>query len=147
MDSQSLYLIKKKTMEKIKKYIVPGMWIAFFTFLLVGAIVGTTSMTTGEMPVSKMKEEELSKWRNSNDTIFYKDSAVAIFEHYEYEYNPNHRTKNVLAELCFVQIDDDPENTNNLIRYVHTLHSHCKIQVEFKDQYDRIDIWKKRMNK
>ncbi len=46
-----------------------------------------------------------------------------------------------------LRIDDEPDNTNNLIRYVHTIHPHCKIQVEFKDKYDMIDIWKKRMNK
>ncbi len=130
---------------KIGKHNVKVLWILLTTFLVVGSIVGTTSMSGDEMPVEKLSETEFKKWSNRNDTIFYRDTSVAIFEHYEYEYNPNHKTKNVLAELCFVQIDNNPENTVGLIRYAHTLHTNSKIQVEFKDQYDKIDIWRERM--
>ena len=50
------------------------------------------------------------------------------------------------AEICFIQVDDEPENTINLIRYIHTMHSTSKIQVEFKDQYDRIKTWSQKID-
>jgi hypothetical protein len=105
----------------------------------------TSSMSTDKHKLELFSKEEMKEWRNNHDTLFKKDSAVAIFEHYEFEYNPNHKNKDVLVEFCFVQIDNNPDNTEGLLRYVHTIHTQCKIQVEFKDQYDRINLWRDRM--
>lgn len=126
------------------------------TFIAIAAIVAiilvittTTTSATYEQKIEKLEPEELQNWFHRKDTIFTKVKsdtiAVAIFEHYEYELNPHHRKPNILAELCFIQIDNDPQKTNELIRFIHTMHSTSKIQVEFKDQYDRVKLWNKRM--
>jgi len=127
------------------------------TFIAIAAIVAiilvittTTTSATYEQKIEKLEPEELQNWFHRKDTIFTKVKsdtiAVAIFEHYEYELNPHHRKPNILAELCFIQIDNDPQKTNELIRFIHTMHSTSKIQVEFKDQYDRVKLWNKRMD-
>ncbi len=124
-------------MNKFKMiYIIPIMLV------LLGVVFLTSSKSEKMDNLKPLNEEELKPWSNSGDTIFKNKEAVAIFEHYEYEYNPNHSKKVILAELCFIQIDDNPDNTIGLIRYIYTLHGTSKIQVEFKDQYDKINYWK-----
>ena len=113
-------------------------------------IFSTTTSSTYEPKIEKLEDKDLQNWFHRKDTIFKKENsdtvAVAIFEHYEYELNPHHRKPNILAELCFIQIDNDPQKTTELIRFIHTMHSASKIQVEFKDQYDRARLWGKKMD-
>jgi len=115
-------------------------------FAIVAAVYTTTTSSGYEPQIERMDEGELKEWSNRNDTIFRKGETVAIFEHYEYELNPNHRRPIMQAELCFIQVDDEPQNTIGLIRYIHTMHSTSKIQVEFKDQYDRVRLWETRID-
>jgi len=123
--------------------------IAIVAIVGIAAIITTTTSATYEKKIEKMETKELQNWFHRKDTIFTKEKsdtiAVAIFEHYEYELNPHHRKPNILAELCFIQIDNDPQKTTDLIRFIHTIHSTSKIQVEFKDQYDRVKLWGKKM--
>ena len=123
--------------------------IAIVAIVGIAVIITTTTAATYEQKIEKMEPEELQNWFHRKDTIFTKEKsdtiAVAIFEHYEYELNPHHRKPNILAELCFIQIDYDPQKTTDLIRFIHTMHSTSKIQVEFKDQYDRVKLWGKKM--
>lgn len=134
----------------MRKYLIKGLMALAVITVTVTVIFTTTTSSTYESRIEKMEPEELKQWFHRNDTIFTKVKsdtvAVAIFEHYEYELNPHHRKPNTLAELCFIQVDNDPQNTTDLIRFIHTMHSTSKIQVEFKDQYDRIDLWKSKMN-
>jgi len=131
--------------------------VGVVAFFLV--ITTTTTSSTYEPKIEKLEPEELQNWFHRKDTIFTIERqhvsekvlpksdtiAVAIFEHYEYELNPHHRRPNILVELCFIQIDNDPQKTTDLIRFIHTMHSTSKIQVEFKDQYDRVKLWGKKM--
>jgi hypothetical protein len=121
--------------------------VGVVAFFLV--ITTTTTSATYEPKIEKLEPEELQNWFHRKDTIFTIEKsdtiAVAIFEHYEYELNPHHRRPNILVELCFIQIDNDPQKTTDLIRFIHTMHSTSKIQVEFKDQYDRVKLWGKKM--
>ena len=119
--------------------------VALAACICIAAIYTATTSSAEEPSIEKLSEQEMKEWSNRNDTIFRKGAPVSIFEHYEYEVNPNHRKPNIQAELCFIQIDDDPENTFPMIRYIYTLHPSSKVQVEFKDQYDRISRWKKIM--
>ena len=124
-----------------------GTIFAILAISVIAVIITTTTTSaTYEPKIEKMVSEELTEWSNRNDTIFRKGIAVAIFEHYEYELNPNHRSPKMQAELCFIQVDDEPQNTTDLIRYIHTMHSTSKIQIEFKDQYDRVRLWGKRID-
>lgn len=109
-------------------------------------LITTTTSTTNEARIKKLNTDELKDWSNKNDTILRNGKPVAIFEHYEYEVNPNHRKPNIQKELCFIQVDNNPDNTLDMIRYVHTKHPGSKIQVEFEEQYERIDRWKSKMN-
>jgi len=124
--------------------------IAIVAIVGIALIITTTTAATYEPKIEKMEPEELQNWFHRKDTIFTKEKsdtiAVAIFEHYEYELNPHHRKPNILAELCFIQIDNDPQKTSDLIRFIHTMHHTSKIQVEFKDQYDRVKLWSKRID-
>ena len=134
----------------MRKNLIKGLLALTVIAVIVTAIFTTTTSSTYEQMIEKMEPEELELWFHRNDTIFTKVKsdtvAVAIFEHYEYELNPHHRRPNILAELCFIQIDNNPQNTNGLIRFIHTMHSTSKIQVEFKDQYDRVRLWRKKMD-
>lgn len=124
-----------------------GTVFAILAIVVIAVIITTTTTSaTYEPKIEKMEPEELTEWSNRNDTIFRKGITVAIFEHYEYELNPNHRSPKMQAELCFIQVDDEPQNTTDLIRYIHTMHSTSKIQIEFKDQYDRVRLWRKRID-
>jgi hypothetical protein len=119
------------------------------SILLISVMIFALTSTRSNNPVSlkPLNENELKLWSNHGDTIFKRDTAVAVFEHYEYEYNPNHKNKVILPELCFIQIDNNPDNTIELIRYAHTIHSTTKIQVESKDQYDKIKYWRFNLEK
>lgn len=120
--------------------------LAALALVVIGVVYTTTTSSTGEPKVEPLEGKELQEWSNRNDTILRNDKTVAIFEHYEYELNPNHRRPYMQAELCFIQVDNDPDNTIGLIRYIHTLHGSSKIQVEFKDQYDRVRLWGTRID-
>ena len=117
-------------------YVIP----IILMIIVISFLTSSKSSTSDNL--KPLEGNELNLWSNRGDTIFKNKEAVAIFEHYEYEYNPNHSKKVILAELCFIQIDDNPDNTIGLIRYIYTLHGSSKIQVEFKDQYDKINYWK-----
>jgi len=118
------------------------IYILSISLVLLTGIFLISSKPESADNLKPLNENDLKSWSNRNDTIFKNNEPVAIFEHYEYEYNPNHSKKVILAELCFIQIDDNPDNTFGLIRYIYTLHGTSKIQVEFKDQYDKINYWK-----
>ena len=120
--------------------------LAALALVALGVVYTTTTSSGYEPRIEPMDEEELKEWSNRNDTIFKKGEPVAIFEHYEYELNPNHRRPIMQAELCFIQVDDEPQNTTGLIKYIHTMHGTSKIQVEFKDQYDRVRLWGTRID-
>ena len=130
----------------MRKNLIKGAVAIAAVAITASIIFTTTTSSTYEPKIEKMDPEELADWSNRNDTIFTKGKVVAIFEHYEYELNPNHRTPKMQAEICFIQVDNEPENTINLIRYIHTMHSTSKIQVEFKDQYDRIKTWSQKID-
>lgn len=134
----------------MKKTFISSLIIAIVAIVGIALIITTTTSATYEPKIEKLEPEELQNWFHRKDTIFTIEKsdtiAVAIFEHYEYELNPHHRRPNILAELCFIQIDNDPQKTTDLIRFIHTMHSTSKIQVEFKDQYDRVRLWGKKMD-
>lgn len=129
----------------MRNKLIKGALIALAFVVINLIVVATTTSSTYEPKIEKLEDEELEQWSNRNDTIFRRGETVAIFEHYEYELNPNHRNPKMQAELCFIQVDDEPQNTIDLIRYIHTMHTTSKIQIEFKDQYDRVRLWGKRM--
>ena len=130
----------------MRKNLIKGIIAIAAVAITASIIFATTTSSTYEPKIEKMEQEELADWSNRNDSIFKKGEVVAIFEHYEYELNPNHRSPKMQAEICFIQVDDEPQNTTDLIRYIHTLHSTSKIQVEFKDQYDRIKSWSQKID-
>ena len=107
------------------------------TFTTLGIVIAIAmfSFIPEKGNLSKLSDNELKKWSNRNDSIFKNDTVVAIFDHYEYEYNPNHKHKVVLSELCLTQIDDEPFNTIDLIRYIHSLHPTSKVQISFDKKF------------
>lgn len=125
-------------------YVIPILLMIIVIAFLTSFRNNTS--TSEEPQIETMSVKELSAWSSRNDTIFKHDSVVAIFEHYEYELNPNHRKPKMLAEICFIQVDDEPQNTIDLIRFIHTIHSSSKIQVEFKYEYDRIKKWSNKID-
>lgn len=108
--------------------------LTFSALAIVVAIVGF-SFIPEKGNLNQLSDSELKKWSNRNDSIFKSDTIVAMFDHYEYEYNPNHRHKVILTELCLTQIDDEPDNTIDLIKYMHTLHPTSKVQISFDKRF------------
>ena len=106
-----------------------------FSALAVAVAIAMFSFIPEKGNLSPLSGSELKKWSNRNDSIFKNDTVVAMFDHYEYEYNPNHKHKVVLYELCLTQIDDEPDNTIDLIRYMHTLHPTSKVQISFDKRF------------
>jgi hypothetical protein len=106
-----------------------------FSALAVAVAIAMFSFIPEKGNLSQLSGSELKKWSNRNDSIFKNDTVVAMFDHYEYEYNPNHKHKVVLYELCLTQIDDEPDNTIDLIRYMHTLHPTSKVQISFDKSF------------
>jgi hypothetical protein len=107
-----------------------------FKYILASALVliGTLSilsLSNSSFEVEPLSKEELKQWTNKGDTILRNEKPVAILDHYEYEYNPNHRNKILLLELCFIQIDDEVDNTIPLLRYSMTIHPEHKVQISF----------------
>jgi hypothetical protein len=83
------------------------------TICLISVLIFSLTSTRTDNPESlkPLNENEMKLWSNHGDTIFKRDTSVAVFEHIEYEYNPNHKNKVILPELCFIQIDNNPDNT------------------------------------
>lgn len=133
-------------MNKFKTvYLIP-ISLFLLGILFLTSFISNNPNDSDDPKIETMSSKELSAWSTRNDTIFKHDSIVAIFEHYEYELNPNHRNPKMIAEMCFIQVDDEPQNTIDLVRFIHTIHSSSKIQVEFKYEYDRIKTWSKKID-
>jgi hypothetical protein len=115
-------------MKNLVKYF--GIFFVFLVLISTLISLNNNKKDTG-YKIDPLSNEELKEWSCRNDTILRKDSVVAVFDHYEYEYNPNHKNKIVLTELCFIQIDDEPDNTYPLIKYSMHLHPDSKVQVSF----------------
>jgi hypothetical protein len=75
-----------------------------------------------------LKPNELVKFSNRNDTIFYSSKPIAFLQSMEYELYKGSLTH----ELSLIQFDGEPENTINIIKYAHTLHPTSKIEVKHK---------------
>jgi hypothetical protein len=68
---------------------------------------------------------EKADWSNRNDTIFFRKAPVAFFTHYEIELYRGRTDK----EICLKALDIDTANLEpEIIRYVHTMHPHDKVQ-------------------
>jgi len=107
-----------------------------FSALAVAVAIAVFSFIPEKGNLTSLNNNELKQWSNRNDSIFRNDSIVALFNHYEYEYNPNHKHKVILYELCLTQVDDEPDNTIDLIRYMHTLHPTSKVQISFDRKFN-----------
>jgi hypothetical protein len=72
-----------------------------------------------------LTKSEQFDWSNRNDTIFYRNTPVAVFTHYEVELYRG-RTDH---EICLSALDIDTNNLEpDIIRYVHTKHPDDKVQ-------------------
>jgi hypothetical protein len=72
---------------------------------------------------------ERVKWTIHNDTIFYNAAPVAAYDHSEYELNPGHgRRAKPIQELSITQLDLHVK-TDELIKFVHTLHKRQKVEI------------------
>jgi hypothetical protein len=79
--------------------------------------------------VKLMTSNELGKWKVNSDTIYFENKAVAVYDHSEYELNPSHgRHAKTIQELSITQTSFDIK-IEELIRYVHTVHSKQKVEI------------------
>lgn len=83
-----------------------------------------------------LTEAEAKNWSNRNDTIFYHQLPVAVFDHFEIELYRGRTDK----EMCLNALDIDTANlAPEIMRYVHTKHPLDKVQFtplyrEFKNK-------------
>lgn len=95
-----------------------------FTILTIVALL--TSCATDKYLLPK---EEMVKFTVKGDSIFYNSIPVALYTHWEYELNPSHGKKaKPIVELS-VRHFDIPPLTEDLIKFIHTLHPRTKIEV------------------
>lgn len=90
--------------------------------LVIATIFTLASCVTDKNLLTKSEQFE---WSNRNDTIFYRNTPVAVFTHYEVELYRG-RTDH---EICLSALDIDTNNLEpDIIRYVHTKHPADKVQ-------------------
>jgi len=90
--------------------------------LVIVTILALASCVTDKNLLTKSEQFE---WSNRNDTIFYRNTPVAVFTHYEVELYRG-RTDH---EICLSALDIDTNNLEpDIIRYVHTKHPNDKVQ-------------------
>ena len=90
--------------------------------LVIVTILALASCVTDKNLLTKSEQFE---WSNRNDTIFYRNTPVAVFTHYEVELYRG-RTDH---EICLSALDIDTNNLEpDIIRYVHTKHPTDKVQ-------------------
>ena len=95
-------------------------------FIMMGLMLSIVSCSVDREIISK---EEVAKWSTKNDTIYYVDKAIALYDHSEYELNPGHgKSAKPIQELSIKQISFEI-TTDNLIKYIHTLHSKQKVEI------------------
>jgi hypothetical protein len=81
-----------------------------------------TSCVTDKNLLTKSEQFE---WSSRNDTIFYRNVPVAVFDHFEIELYRGRTDK----EMCLNALDIDTMNLQpEIIRYVHTKHPNDKVQ-------------------
>ena len=90
--------------------------------LVIVTILALASCVTDKNLLTKSEQFE---WSNRNDTIFYRNTPVAVFTHYEVELYRG-RTDH---EICLSALDIDTNNLEpDIIRYVNTKHPNDKVQ-------------------
>lgn len=101
--------------------------------LCVAVVLGLSNCG---MDKNLLTEAEAKNWSNRNDTIFYHQLPVAVFDHFEIELYRGRTDK----EMCLNALDIDTLNLQpDIIRYVHTKHPDDKVQFtplyrEFKNK-------------
>jgi len=92
-------------------------------FILIGAIA--LGISGCGVDKNLLTEVEAKNWSNRNDTIFYHQLPVAVFDHFEIELYRGRTYK----EMCLNALNIDTMNLEmEIMRYVHTKHSDDKVQ-------------------
>ena len=106
------------------------------TLIILLVISIATFFTSCGIDKNLLTEAEAKNWSNRNDTIFYHQLPVAVFDHFEIELYRGRTDK----EMCLNALDIDTMDLEmDLIRYVHTKHPDDKVQFtpmyrEFKNK-------------
>lgn len=94
--------------------------------IVIGVIFSIVSCSTYK---GTMSSDELSKWSNNNDTIYYMNKPIAYYDHSEFELNPSHgKHAKPIQELSITQLTFEVP-TSNLISYIHTIHPRQKVEI------------------
>ena len=91
------------------------------------SILFAIALVLGSCAVDKnlLTEIEVKDWSSQNDTIFYRNTPVAVFTHYEVELYRGRTDR----EICLSALDIDTTSLEpDIIRYVHTKHPYDKVQ-------------------
>lgn len=97
------------------------------TVLIIITLV--LSMTSCSVDKEIIGKSEFVKWSVTNDTIKYNGTAVAVYDHSEYELNPGHgHHAKPIQELSITQITYDVR-IDALIKYIHTVHPKQKVEI------------------
>lgn len=89
--------------------------------LIIASILLLTRCATEK---NTLTPQELSRWTNRNDTLFYNGLPAAVFTGFELELYKGE----VSQEICIEQISDEAP-LDTIVYYVHTLHRNDKVQV------------------
>jgi hypothetical protein len=94
--------------------------------LVMIGIMASVSCSVDKEIISK---NELAKWSVMNDTIYYENKSVAVYDHSEYELNPSHgKHAKPIQELSITQLSIGAK-TADLIKFVHALHPKQKVEI------------------
>lgn len=92
-------------------------------------MLGFVSLVSCSVDKEIISKNELVKWSVNGDTIYYQNKFVAVYDHSEFELNPGHgKHAKTIQELSITQLTLGVK-TEELIKYVHTLHRNQKVEI------------------
>lgn len=110
----------KKRMKKFKNFLVYIFVILFYFIIFTRCSLNKNCLST----------QELTKWEVKQDSIYFENKPIAVYDHIEYELNPGHgKNAKPIIELSITQIDLNCENTEKLIKFIHTKHKNQKVEI------------------
>jgi hypothetical protein len=112
----------KKTSKKL-------LLTCLIAILIAGCTAYKQSMKSKKYDLEyTLTDEELSEYKHCNDTIYYRDTLIGIINNIEYEYIPSSED-GIRLEISVTQIGWYSNTPLLLFKYIHTLHSKAKIEV------------------
>ena len=76
-----------------------------------------------------LTQEELERYRSSNDTIYYDNKAKAYVSNIEWEYLPGDELRMEISVTLINKFGDS--DVHGIIKYIHHKHDDAKVELNY----------------